>query len=78
MPMIEENMARQLEWCGEAPCSTLGPLTTDFAPGCDHITSGIGAAMKTLDRQKLDVVHQTRSHRFGWRGPFTPEFVVGL
>ena len=45
MHMIEENMARQLEWCGEAPFYTLGPLTTDIAPGYDHITSGIGAAM---------------------------------
>ena len=43
--MIEENMAKQLEWCHEAPFYTLGPLTTDIAPGCDHITSGIGAAM---------------------------------
>ncbi|HYG25181.1 MAG TPA: phosphomethylpyrimidine synthase ThiC [Verrucomicrobiae bacterium] len=43
--MIEENMVRQLEWCGEAPFYTLGPLTTDIAPGYDHITSGIGAAM---------------------------------
>jgi phosphomethylpyrimidine synthase len=45
MHMIEENMARQLEWCHEAPFYTLGPLTTDIAPGYDHITSGIGAAM---------------------------------
>lgn len=45
MHMIEENMAKQLEWCGEAPFYTLGPLTTDVAPGYDHITSGIGAAM---------------------------------
>ena len=63
MHMIEENMAKQLEWCGEAPPArdlsefyTLlptrpalrqagGPLTTDIAPGYDHITSGIGAAM---------------------------------
>ena len=45
MHMIEENMARQLEWCQEAPFYTLGPLTTDIAPGYDHITSGIGAAM---------------------------------
>ncbi len=45
MHMIEENMAKQLEWCGEAPFYTLGPLTTDIAPGYDHITSGIGAAM---------------------------------
>ena len=43
--MIEENMAKQLEWCSEAPFYTLGPLTTDIAPGYDHITSGIGAAM---------------------------------
>ena len=45
MHMIEENMAKQLDWCGEAPFYTLGPLTTDIAPGYDHITSGIGAAM---------------------------------
>ncbi len=45
MHMIEENMAKQLEWCKEAPFYTLGPLTTDIAPGYDHITSGIGAAM---------------------------------
>ncbi len=45
MHMIEENMAKQLEWCSEAPFYTLGPLTTDIAPGYDHITSGIGAAM---------------------------------
>jgi phosphomethylpyrimidine synthase len=45
MHMIEENMAKQLGWCGEAPFYTLGPLTTDIAPGYDHITSGIGAAM---------------------------------
>ena len=43
--MIEENMAKQLEWCREAPFYTLGPLTTDIAPGYDHITSGIGAAI---------------------------------
>ena len=45
MHMIEENMAKQLEWCHEAPFYTLGPLTTDIAPGYDHITSSIGAAM---------------------------------
>ncbi len=45
MHMIEENMHRQMEWCKEAPFYTLGPLTTDIAPGYDHITSGIGAAM---------------------------------
>src|SRR5688500_10283708 len=45
MHLIEENMAKQLEWCGEAPFYILGPLTTDIAPGYDHITSGIGAAM---------------------------------
>ena len=45
MHMIEENMVKQLEWCHEAPFYTLGPLTTDIAPGYDHITSGIGAAM---------------------------------
>ncbi|MEI6350983.1 MAG: phosphomethylpyrimidine synthase ThiC [Verrucomicrobiota bacterium] len=45
MHMIQENMMRQLEWCHEAPFYTLGPLTTDIAPGYDHITSAIGAAM---------------------------------
>jgi len=45
MHLIEENMAKQLEWCHEAPFYTLGPLTTDIAPGYDHLTSGIGAAM---------------------------------
>ena len=45
MHMIRENMDLQLEHCGEAPFYTLGPLTTDIAPGYDHITSGIGAAM---------------------------------
>ncbi|MBG6131953.1 phosphomethylpyrimidine synthase [Aquimarina sp. EL_43] len=45
MHMIKANMDKQLEACGEAPFYTLGPLTTDIAPGYDHITSGIGAAM---------------------------------
>src|SRR5260221_8164722 len=45
MHMIRENMERQLEVCREAPFYTLGPLTTDIAPGYDHITSAIGAAM---------------------------------
>ncbi|WP_221792556.1 phosphomethylpyrimidine synthase ThiC [Aquisediminimonas sediminicola] len=45
MHKIKENMEKQLESCGEAPFYTLGPLTTDIAPGYDHITSGIGAAM---------------------------------
>lgn len=45
MHMIKKNMDKQLEECGEAPFYTLGPLTTDIAPGYDHITSGIGAAM---------------------------------
>jgi phosphomethylpyrimidine synthase len=45
MHKIKENMTKQLEVCGEAPFYTLGPLTTDIAPGYDHITSGIGAAM---------------------------------
>ena len=45
MHMIEENMKKQIEWCHDAPFYTLGPLTTDIAPGYDHITSGIGAAM---------------------------------
>jgi phosphomethylpyrimidine synthase len=42
--LIRENMRLQLEQCSEAPFYTLGPLTTDIAPGYDHITSGIGAA----------------------------------
>ncbi len=45
MHMIKENMDKQLDCCDEAPFYTLGPLTTDIAPGYDHITSGIGAAM---------------------------------
>jgi len=45
MHMIAENMTKQLEWCHEAPFYTLGPLTTDIAPGYDHITSAIGAAI---------------------------------
>ena len=45
MHLIKENMDRQLACCDEAPFYTLGPLTTDIAPGYDHITSGIGAAM---------------------------------
>ena len=45
MHLIKENMDRQLEVCDEAPFYTLGPLTTDIAPGYDHITSAIGAAM---------------------------------
>jgi len=44
MHMIKENMDLQLDWCKEAPFYTLGPLTTDIAPGYDHITSAIGAA----------------------------------
>ncbi|MDA1094860.1 MAG: phosphomethylpyrimidine synthase ThiC [Acidobacteria bacterium] len=43
--LIKENMEKQLDWCGEAPFYTLGPLTTDIAPGYDHITSAIGAAV---------------------------------
>ena len=45
MHLIKENMEKQLQWCHEAPFYTLGPLTTDIAPGYDHFTSGIGAAM---------------------------------
>ena len=45
MHLIRENMDKQLAWCKEAPFYTLGPLTTDIAPGYDHITSAIGAAM---------------------------------
>jgi phosphomethylpyrimidine synthase len=42
---IPENMEKQLDWCSEAPFYTLGPLATDIAPGYDHITSAIGAAI---------------------------------
>ena len=45
MHLIRDNMEKQLAWCDEAPFYTLGPLTTDIAPGYDHITSAIGAAM---------------------------------
>ncbi len=45
MHLIRENMEKQLEWCHEAPFYTLGPLTTDIAPGYDHIASAIGAAL---------------------------------
>jgi len=45
MHMVQANMTEQLKHCHEAPFYTLGPLTTDIAPGYDHITSGIGAAM---------------------------------
>ena len=45
MHMIKENMDKELQYCSEAPFYTLGPLTTDIAPGYDHITSAIGAAM---------------------------------
>ncbi|MDO8320462.1 phosphomethylpyrimidine synthase ThiC, partial [Rhodoferax sp.] len=45
MHMVQANMIEQLKHCDEAPFYTLGPLTTDIAPGYDHITSGIGAAM---------------------------------
>jgi len=45
MHLIPENMEKQLAWCREAPFYTLGPLTTDIAPGYDHITSAIGATM---------------------------------
>src|SRR3989475_8137962 len=45
MHLIREDMEKQLKWCNEAPFYTLGPLTTDIAPGYDHITSAIGAAM---------------------------------
>ena len=45
MQLIAENMAKELDWCLEAPFYTLGPLVTDIAPGYDHITSAIGAAL---------------------------------
>jgi phosphomethylpyrimidine synthase len=45
MDQLEDNVRKQQEWCHEAPFYTLGPLVTDIAPGYDHITSAIGAAM---------------------------------
>jgi len=50
---IPENMRKQLEWCDEAPFYTLGPLTTDIAPGYDHITSAIGAGKGYSLRNKI-------------------------
>ncbi len=56
MHLIKENMDLQLEQCHEAPFYTLGPLTTDIAPGYDHITSGIGAAHDRLVRHRHAVL----------------------
>jgi hypothetical protein len=53
MHKIKINMDKQLKECGEPPFYTLGPLTTDIAPGYDHITSGIGAAMMHYPRRGL-------------------------
>jgi phosphomethylpyrimidine synthase len=61
MHMIQENMTKQLEWCDEAPFYTLGPLTTDIAPGYDHITSGIGAAMIGWYGTRCSVTSRPRS-----------------
>ena len=55
MHKIKINMDKQLKECGEAPFYTLGPLTTDIAPGYDHITSGIGAAMIEPPRETMPV-----------------------
>ena len=57
MHMIKENMDLQLEVCQEAPFYTLGPLTTDIAPGYDHITSAIGAAMIGWYGTALSLIH---------------------
>ena len=75
MNMIHENMTKQLETCHEAPFYTLGPLTTDIAPGYDHITSAIGAAMigwygtamlcYVTPKEHLGLAGQER--RQGWR-----------
>ena len=65
MHMIKENMEKQLEWCDEAPFYTLGPLTTDIAPGYDHITSAIGAAMIGWVRLRHALLrHAERTSRF--------------
>jgi len=61
MHMIEENMHKQLEWCHEAPFYTLGPLITDIAPGYDHITSGIGAAMIAGTAARCSVTSRPRN-----------------
>ncbi len=65
MHMIKENMDRQLAACDEAPFYTLGPLTTDVAPGYDHITSAIGAAMIGWFRLR----HALLRHAEGASGP---------
>jgi len=64
MPMIEENMAKQREWCSEAPFYTLGPLTTDIAPGYDHVTSGIGAACTRRSNRVFSCHEHDFSERF--------------
>jgi len=58
MHLIRENMEKQLEWCGEAPFYTLGPLTTDIAPGYDHITSAIGAAIPARNTATMLLVRR--------------------
>ena len=87
--MIEENMAKQLEWCHEAPPArdssefyTLGPLTANIAPGYDHITSGIGAAMIVVLRcQRPDGEYQDRPGGGAWpsfvSAPFSGPLVGG-
>ena len=68
MHKIKENMDRQLAACDEAPFYTLGPLTTDVAPGYDHITSGIGAAMIGW----FGMRHALLRHAEGASGPAGP------
>ena len=68
MHKIKENMDKQLKDCHEAPFYTLGPLTTDIAPGYDHITSGIGAAHDRLVRHG----HALLRHAQGTSGPARP------
>jgi hypothetical protein len=60
--MIEENMAKQLEWCHEAPFYTLGPLTTDIAPGYDRIASAAAAKKWPRPFQSCSSVPTRRSH----------------
>src|SRR5947209_7115159 len=64
MHKIKINMDKQLKECGEAPFYTLGPLTTDIAPGYDHITSGIGAFFQLLVHVDLDLVHRHMAGAF--------------
>jgi phosphomethylpyrimidine synthase len=66
MHKIKENMTKQLEVCGEAPFYTLGPLTTDIAPGYDHITSGIYVALPDEKRSQVSTEAGECRRAHGW------------